>query len=143
MYNSRVMVVKVLVCLGGFSISCSKFHSAILFTSFLCIQAIPFCISLSYLFLSSLSNARLRHSVFSLFFIKAHIINLIYIVIIYLRIYPMLLIFSTSFLVILQDDIIHFTMNSSIVILLSSNFFLGFRIITTVLGRPAFIIIKT
>ena len=44
---------------------CSKFHSASLFTLFQCIQVIPFCISISYIYLTLYLNARLCHSVFS------------------------------------------------------------------------------
>ena len=55
-----------LVRLEGFSILCSKLHSAVLFTSFSCIQVIPFYIIISYIFLSLLSNSRLCHSFLSI-----------------------------------------------------------------------------
>ena len=52
------------------SISCSKLHSAILFTSYSCIQFIPFGIIISYRYLISLSNSHLYHSLSSILFLS-------------------------------------------------------------------------
>ena len=52
--------------------SCSKFHSAILFTLLLCIRVISFRFSIPYELLFSHSNARLRHSIF--YFLSSRII---------------------------------------------------------------------
>ena len=51
-----------MVCLEGFSISCSKLHPSILFNSFSIIQLTPLGLFISYKFLSYLSHALLNHS---------------------------------------------------------------------------------
>ena len=62
MYNMIVMDVYILASLEGLIISCSKFHLAILYTSFSCICIKSFHFSISYEFFSLHSNECLRHS---------------------------------------------------------------------------------
>ena len=49
--------------------------------------------------------------------------------------------FSTYFIIFLQDDIIYYMINNSIVILLSVKFIFRCRLMPAVLSRPAFIIL--
>ena len=129
--------------LGGFSISCSKVHSDILFYLFPCIQVIPFWFSISYVFLSSLSNARLRNSVYC-FFINIYIINIIYIVLTDFRINVfMLFSYSSYSIILIHDDLINCIINNIIVLFLSVNFIFSWGVMPVVLSRPTFRIPRT
>ena len=77
-------------------------------------------------------------------FIKTHIINLVYIVLINFNINVfMCFSFSTYFIVLLWDDLIYCMINNSIFLFLTVKFIFSCGVITAVLSRLDFIILRT
>ena len=83
---------------------------------------------------------------FCIFFlvIKTYIVNLIQIILIYIRLNIfMCFIFSTYFIIFVQKDFIHCMINDSIFLLLYVKFISGRGIVLVVLGRDAFRVLRT
>ena len=86
----------------------------------------------------------LLSSEFSFFVFKNHIINIIQIVIIKLRFNNFLCFFPIlHFIIFLKNDLINWNVNNRIIILLPVKFIYVCSLVTTVLSRPTFRIIRT
>ena len=113
------------------NISCKKFYSAILFTSFSYTSHTILSFYIIYTF-----DFAFKCTPTSLFLIKTHLINLIYLVFTNFIINViMCLIFHTYFFVLLQDDIMNCMLNYSTFPLLSYKFILSCRLLPAVFSR--------
>ena len=76
--------------------------------------------------------------------INTHIVDLIQLVHIKIRFNIFILfLFSTYFIIFLQEDFINYTLNNSIIPLLTVKFLPDCRIVPAVLSRPAFSVLRT
>ena len=124
-------------------ISCSKFHSDVLFTSLSYILAIPFWISISYVCLSLHSNARLCYSNFSFVSLRLILSNMIDFALIKIRFnVSMCSLLSTYLLVFLGEVFIHFSVNNRIILFPSVKFISWCGIIPAVLSRYTFNVLR-
>ena len=127
--------------LGGLTISCSKLHSDIFFTSLSCICVISFLFSIPYDFFCSSSNARLLQSRFS--FVSSRLISQLRKNRLHHNQSSEILVLHDLWYLLFFVEFIHCIVNDGVVFLLSVNFFPGYRAVLVVLSRSTISVLSS
>ena len=137
------MAIHIFSAFRSIDKSCSKLHSAILFTSLSCICINSSRFSITYEF--SYSIERLRHSIFFFGLIKIHIFYLIQAVLIVVAFQQSrcLMIDSTWIFVFNHVEFVHHVVNNSMVLLFFLKPFFRYGIAPAVLPRLGHSLIRS